>query len=150
MFYVRMVPGKARGVVWLVALPRLVSGCEPISSVRADLAIEREPFLTIALHAKYVSIRTASSDHLQAGNREMPMLGRVLVNAVFLRLGLSILFQAVERCGGNDASHRNCVPHMRRHLYGIALNLPGAASLRCQSIFIRVICFLQASSERPH
>ena len=77
------------------------------------------------------------------------MLGRVLIDAVLLRLGLRVFFHAVS-CGvGDYAGYRDGMGDMISELDGVALDLPGGAFRRRKLVFIGVVAFLKAASERP-
>ena len=77
------------------------------------------------------------------------VLGRVLIDAVLLRLGLRVFFHAV-RCGVRDyAGYRDGMRDVLSELDAVALDFPGGAFRRRKFVLIGVVALLKAAGEGP-
>jgi len=77
------------------------------------------------------------------------MLGGGLIHPVLFRLGLRVLFGAVQRRIGDYAGNRDGMRDVISKLDGVALNLPSAAFRCSQFVFIGIIAFFKAARESP-
>ena len=89
------------------------------------------------------------TDHGQMRDRHVTALVGVFIHAVLFHLSLHIFLHPV-RCGiGHYAGNLDRMPDMLVEFNAVALDLPGAAVLRGEIVFIGIFAFLKTSSERP-
>jgi hypothetical protein len=93
--------------------------------------------------------RATVTDHLHVRHGHVTMLGRVLIDAVFLGLGLRVFFHAVCRGVRDYAGYRDGMRDMISELDGVALDLPSGTLRRRKFVLIGVVALLKAASERP-